>query len=226
MTSTPTITAVGAPNAGTTAATTYTNPTHEPGHVLFLAVECGQTTGVPTPPANWFHVPNSPRAQGSNVEAVSLMWHRCTTTSETNPQVAAQANHQCGFVFGVSGAVLSGNPYESGGQGVNSNLSTAFTVVPSATTIDNELVVLVAGAATGGADQFGAFTDASVSSITKQQSTNTALGNGGNLDLVTAVKAAHGSLGTFAATLTSQQWVGIVIAIPPIPDDVGWGVLL
>lgn len=212
----PTI-AFGTPNHGTTGSVTYVLPAHQADDILLLFVECGQTTGVPTPPTGWAHVPNSPRAQGSNVEAGSLMWKRATSSSETNPVVPAQANHQVGVAARVRGAITSGNPYDTGGQGVNSNLSTSLSVALSSTTVADCLVVFLAtSAADDTADQFGTFTNASLTSVTKQISTGTTDGNGGSVDVVTGVRATAGAAGTFAATqLTSTQWVGIGIAIMP-----------
>jgi hypothetical protein len=180
-------------------------------------VECGQTTGVPTPPSGWAHVTNSPRAQGSNVHAISVMWLRAATSAETDPVVPAQANHQTGCRHHHPWRLASGSPEDTGAAGVNSNLSTSLSVALGSTSVADCLVVFAGGsAATSLSDQYGTFTNASLTSVTKQTFAATTDGNGGSVDVITGSKATAGACGTFTATQsTSTQWSGIGIAIQP-----------
>lgn len=217
----PTVVGVGPANSGTTAAVTYALPAHQADDILLLFVEVGATVGA-TAPSGWSHVANSPRAQGSNVSTGNLMWKRATSSSETNPTVPGQANHQVGFTAVIRGCVTTGSPFDTA-TGVNSNLGPSLSVVMGSTSADDSLVVLAASSsADAAADQFGAFTNSSLSSITKQGSAGTTNGNGGSVDMVTGAKAAAGSAGTWTATQsTSTQWVGIGVSLLAAPAVTG-----
>src|SRR5438045_793399 len=101
MSTLPTVHGVGTVNHGTTGAVTYTLPTHSAGDILFLIVETNVTGGVtaPTQDGGWAHVTNSPRAQGSNVTSISVMWKLATSGAMTNPVILAQADHQIGVAI-------------------------------------------------------------------------------------------------------------------------------
>lgn len=210
----PTIVALGAANAGTTAAVAYGLPAgYAADDILLLPVESGQTAGL-TPPTGWAHVLNSPRPQGTNVTSLSVFWKRAIA-SEATPSVPGAANHQTGRVIAIRGCVTSGNPWDIGA--VNSAVaSTTFSLALGTTTVANALLVIFAGSGnTLATDQFGAFTDASLANIIKQGIAGTANGNGGSVDLITGEKAVAGNAGTITATHTSGSWTGIALALKP-----------
>lgn len=211
----PTIVALGAANAGTTAAVAYGLPAgYAPDDILLLPVESGQTAGL-TAPTGWAHVLNSPRAQGSNVTSLSVFWKRAVE-SEATPSVPGASNHQTGRIIAIRGCVNSGNPWDVGS--VNSaTASTAFSLPLTTTTLSKTLAVIFAGSANAAAtDQFGAFTDASLANIIKQGIAGTVNGNGGSVDIITGEKAVAGLSGTVAATHVSGAWTGIALALRPV----------
>jgi hypothetical protein len=222
----PVYTDTGPLNSGT-GSVTYTLPSHQADDWLGLVIECGATAGITSPPAGWAHVDNSPRAQGSNVSTLNVLWKRATSSSETNPTVGTLNNHQVGYTILVRGVNWTSGPFDTGGEGVNSANNSNFTVTGGSTTTDNCLVVCVASsAADDTADQFGSFTNSSVTSLTKQANGGSTAGSGGSVDVITGVKASAGSVGTFTATqTTSTQFVGIIISLMPAEDSfTGWGI--
>ncbi len=196
----PTTALVGTYNAGLTAATTYTIPAgYAIDDVMVLVVESGATTGVVTPPTGWTHITGSPRAQGSNVVSISVMWKRVTSLSETNPSVAGQANHQLGNITVFRGCITTGTPFELPVGSGSATVGVSHAV--GTTTGAQELVALwCASSVDATTDQFGAFTNGSLSSVTKVGQGGTLNGNGGSITFVTGVRAVAGNAGTFTAT--------------------------
>jgi len=223
VTSLPTVVGVGAANNGA-GSVTYAWPTgYTPvaNDIAIIHAECAGTGGL-TAPTGYAHVPNSPRAQGTNVTAGQMMWKRLDgSESGSGVTVAADpfGNHQVGFVAVYRGVTTSGNPYDTGGQAVGSNLSTSFSITGTSTTVDNCLIVVnYTSALDQTAEPYGAFSDGSLGSITNQGWAGTTTGNGGGVGILTGTKVTAGATGTLTSTLTSTQWTGIMIALVPAPD--------
>jgi hypothetical protein len=225
MTTLPTLVGMGVGNNGTTGDVTYAWPvgyTPTPDDVAVLHLEAGPTIGL-SPPTGWAHVPNSPRAQGSNVTSLSVIIRRLDGTESGSGVVVpgSSFNHQAGFVSVWRGVRTTGNPYDTGGRAVNSALSTNFLVSGTATTEDNcQVLVSYSQALDQTGSAFVSFSAPSLGSPGVRQFYGTTTGNGGGVGLYSGTRVAAGTTGNVSATVTSTQWAGIMIALVPEPDFV------
>lgn len=215
----PLLVSVGAFTQATTGAATFVNPAHQVNDLLVLAVESSATAGVSLSSAaisaGWQELSVSPRAQGSNVLALSVFWIRATTTSTANPQTLASSNHQVGAVAVIRSASTDANPFSSAVS--NSNNSTTFNVPLDAVAHTEAFIFLLAASSTDAtANQYGTFANSSLSSVTQVAQGGTTNGNGGSLNFVTARRPTAGSGGTFTATqIASAPWAGISLTVKP-----------
>lgn len=209
----PTVTPPTSPNSGTTGAVTYALPTYAVGDLFVLPIECGATAGV-TPPAGWAHVTGSPRAQGSNVISLSVLWRRAESLSEVSPTVAGSANHQVSpGIIRVRGGLASGDPWVAS-AGNNAN-STAASVVPgSSATPDTVCLAFFASSIDASTDQFGAISSSALGGLTKIAQAGTTNGNGGSITVAQASRSTAGSYGTLSATqVASAPWVTMALIL-------------
>lgn len=211
----PTVAGVGAANHGTTAAVTYTLPSHQADDILLLVTETNVTGGL-TAPTGWANVTTSPRAQGSNVTCLNVFWLRATSSAETNPQVPAAADHQDGFAIGIRGAVNTGNPWDFTPVG-SGGAATSFTATGGTTSVADCLVIIaICGNLDVATEQWSAEANASLSSFAQQLEAWTTDGNGGGTACYTGGKAVAGATGSTTGTAAaSTSWSAITLAIKP-----------
>jgi hypothetical protein len=221
---------VAGPKANGIAAVTYTLPAHQAGDILLLCVECAESVGV-TAPAGWAHTPGSPRAQGSNVTAVNVLWKRATSSAEPNPTVADPGNHQVGFAVRVRGVRTAGDPWAVApmGDGEASGADFALVTTQSTTEPNTRVMVLIAGSADTDTDNFTSVTAPNLGSFALVQQAWTLDGNGGGIGCYSGTRATAGTIGTISgstpvAAAVSAVTIGLVgaTAPPPAPTAKWW----
>lgn len=213
---------LGTPNQGTTGATTYTLASHVADDVHFLATETNVTGGLADPSGGWVDIPGSPRAQGSNVVAITAWWLRSTSGSTTNPQVPATSDHQVGIPIMVRGCQTTGDPWTASSNDGQATGTTGRVFDPgtgnSITTVDPDCLVLylIACSADIGTDNASNFnTPSGLTGFTILDQHNTTGGNGGSVIVAYGFKATAGAVGTLTWDFgTTSAWSGIALAIP------------
>lgn len=237
----PTIT-LGTPNQGTTGATTYVWSSHQTDDTLGLATETNVTGGLtnPTAPTGMVDVDNSPRAQGSNVVAITAWWKRATSGAESNASVPAAADHQVGIPFRIRGGLTTGDPWEvaaADGQAAGTT-SRAFDVSAGNTlttlTDENLVLYMIACSADTASDIMTGVGGGAVSPPTGLTSWSvldqhlTTNGNGGGVILAAGIRLTAGVVGPLQWDFSiSSAWSGIALAFPPglaVTEFEGWGV--
>lgn len=208
----PTVEGVGTPNSGI-GNVTYALPAHAANDIILLPIECAESVGV-TAPAGWAHVTNSPRAQGSNVTAVNVLWRRAASGAETAPTVTDPGNHQVGFTLVVRGVRTSGDPWDFAPVGNGAAGATSFSATGGTTTgVDRLVVVAVAGNADIATDQFTSVANATLASFLEREQVFVIDGNGGGIGVWTGQKATAGATGTTTGSMPSQTYSALTLAL-------------
>lgn len=219
----PTVPGAGADNHGTTGAVTYTLPAHQADDILLLVCETNVTGGL-TAPSGWAHVTNSPKAQGSNVTSLSVFWLRAASSSETDPQVPAAADHQVGFAFNARGVINSGNPWDFTPVASGNASGSAMSATGGTTTVADTLVIVCSGNATDTAsDNYTSVANGTLAGFSVLNQSFTTDGNGGGVMVATGTLAAAGATGTTTATITTAgATANIVLALVPAPPTTAY----
>jgi hypothetical protein len=214
----PSIRAIGVYGSALASNQVYPIPgAYQPNDILLWVIECSDTAGL-APPAGWAHVTNSPKSQGTNVEALNVYWKRAVS-GETSPVTSAvSSNHQIGVIIAVQDCITTGNPWDGTPGVAGAAASTSFALTAQSSTVDNCLSILFAASANDATtDQFGTFSfaNSNITNITKRSQQGTLNGNGGSIDIVTGEKAVAGGGGNWLATHVSGTWVGINLHLKP-----------
>lgn len=203
----PTVRAVGAVAAGVNDIVVGLPAGHVANDILLLYVESADNAGgVATPPAGYNHVPDSPQDSGGVLAAstvLSVMWKR-DGGAETDPTIADTGNHQMARMIAVQGCITTGDPWDVTSGSIDIAATTAVSVPGDTTTVAETLCLAACSQNLPDADsttEFGAATNADLTSLTEQIDNTTVAGNGGGLWVVSGEKAAAGVVG--ATTCTS-----------------------
>jgi hypothetical protein len=209
----PTIEGVGAVSSSI-APVTYTLPAHAADDILLLFVECAETVGV-TAPSGWAHVTGSPRAQGSNVTSVNIMWQRAAASGTTNPTVADPGDHQVGFAVVLRGVVATGDPWNFTPVGTGAGGATTFSATGGTTTaVDTRAFVVVANNTDSATDQFSSVTNGTLTGFAEVDQAFTASGNGGGVGVWSGTRTTTGSTGTTNGNIAaSSSYSALVFAL-------------
>lgn len=208
----PTIAAVGAFNDASTGSLTVSLPAHQADDILLVFHETNVSTGSSTP-SGWAHITGSPRSQGANVVAVSILWKRATSSSETNPVFSASSNHQMAFAVAARGCVTAGDPWDFApvDYGV---AATSLSVPGGTTTVTNtRTFVVIANSADILTDQISAVSNGSLTGFAVIDQEFTDMGNGGGVGVWSGTRTTTGSTGTTSATVVSGSSAALVFAL-------------
>lgn len=173
--------------------------------ILLLYVET-VTGNVLADPTGYLNVTDSPQdTAGTAATSTKLyVWWKRAGGSETAPTVTSSGNHVLGRMVGVSGCITTGDPWDVTSGSVDTAATTAVSIPGDTTTVD-ECLCLAASASNLpdaiSTTEFGAPTNASLTSLTEQVDDTASVGNGGGLHVVSGVKATAGVVS--ATTCTS-----------------------
>lgn len=211
--------AAGTAVSGTTATVSPAWPTHAINDVALLFVE--RAGGDPAPAlttANGFVQIGSTQTTGTGTAGTKLAvyWARATTAAMAAPVLNASTSHQYAVILTYRGVIPTGNPFDVQAGGVKATASTSATVSSVTTTVANALVVQAITSDVSSTAAFAsAETNANLSSITERRDAGTISGDGGGLAVWDGTKAAAGSTGTTAVTVTSSINAFITISLKP-----------
>lgn len=207
---------------GNTGAVSPAWPTHVTDDVALLIVEStgGQPVTLSTA-AGFVAVTGSPQATGLGTAGTQLtvFWARATSAAMTAPTVADPGDHVYAQIITYRNVTRTGNPWDVTGGGFKLLGSTSVTVTGVTTTVADTLVVqAVARDDDSAAAEFGAITNAGLTSIAERVDSGTTQGNGGGFAVWDGGKAAIGATGNTTATIaTSGVSAFLTLALKPAP---------
>lgn len=200
----PAVRSVGAIASGVGDITPALGAGHTTNDIILIYVESAQT--IATPPTGYAHVADSPQDSAGALAAatvLSVLWKR-HDGSETDPTITDTGNHTMARIVVVSGCITTGDPWDVTSGSTDSAASTSVSVPGDTTTVADTLCLASAAQNLPDGDtttEFGAPTNASLTSLTERIDNTTSAGNGGGLWVVSGVKAAAGTVD--ATTCTS-----------------------
>jgi hypothetical protein len=219
--STPTY--VGKGNVGN--GTGSVAPTWPAGHqaddigILFVQ-SCNQTV---TAPVGWTECPSSPQGVGTAGAAgstrLTAFYKRATSAAEAAPTVADSGDHMRSYILVFRGCETSGSPFDTSAGDTEASAVTACSI-PGGTTTVAECLIIAAVAngvdVLGNQTTAGGWTNADLTNIVRQLTSNTDVGNGGGMDAVVAEKATAGTFGVTTVTMNTATKQGrLMLALKP-----------
>lgn len=205
----PTVAAVGAVAAGTTAAIAPAIPPGTvAGHVMCCFCETGQQPI--TTPAGWGLVGGAAVVNATGlVTDLTVFWKRAVG-GDTAPSLLTTPtpqDHISACIISFAGCVATGSPFAgTPATGLdNVATATAFTIPGGTTNTDNCLVVacLSTGFDVASTAFVTGWTNASLGSLTERIDNWTANGNGGGFAVATGTKNSRGAYSATTGTVTS-----------------------
>lgn len=188
------------------------------GDLLVLAFETANEA-VNTP-SGWTQITNSPIGSGIAGDPGSVrltVFYKISDGTETTVTSSGPANHITGRGFVVRG-VHAASPIHITANGTSGS---GVIVYPSVTTtVEETFVMMITGYDRDALSTDGIYsglpTNSNLANITKRSDETSNLGAGGGIGLITATKAATGSLGTSTVgTGTSHSSANITLAVAP-----------
>lgn len=207
----PTVRSVGGAASGVGAITPTLPTGHALNDILVLFLE---THDEAITVAGWTEAGSSP-SSNSGLSRLTVFWKR-DNGSESNPTTSDSGDSQLGRIIAVQGCVTTGDPFNvtaNGGTGTTASVS----INGATTTMDNCLILAGVGHNRPGSTSHGAFTNASLSSLTVQIESGSVAGvDGGYLGVVSGGKATAGVYSATTMTInTARNWAGWSGALRP-----------
>ena len=195
----PTFVNAGAGSGNTTAITPALPADLATNDILLLHLETFDPTITIADSAGgtWAAVTNSPKDNGSNL-VLTVFWSRYNGT-QTAPTTSDSGDHQYGVITAYRGCPTTGNPWDATAASDFATIGDAFIGVTT-TVVD----CLIVHAAADNGDQatpwISGSANANLTSITERHDAGTTAGNGGELAIVTGIKATAGATGNTSYT--------------------------
>ena len=200
-------------------------PTHAPGDLGLLCIETCGGEAVPSTPAGWTPIPNSPQATGAGATGTRLtvFYKFATKSNEFGENPADAGDHNSGVIVVFSGVSMVGNPWDVTAGGVKGTASTSVSLPSVTTTVADTLIVHIATHDLDiGTAQFSGQTNAALANLTERADLSSTQGNGGGIAIWTGEKATAGAIGATTATVASSVNAMVTIALrPPVPTAGG-----
>lgn len=152
----------------------------------------------------------------NNSTQISVFWKRAASGAETAPSLLGSSDHQRACIITIRGANSVGNPIHKVAGFIGPDTQSAAISIPGFTTVDADCLVLDILGRTGGWT-FTAWTNASLAALTQVlDSTDTTIGNGSGLTVMSGSKAVAGVVSATTATPSSPLFnSSIKLAITP-----------
>ena len=192
---------------------------HQIDDIALLIVEAnGGELPTLTTPSGFVAVPNSPQSTGvgGTGTCLAVFWCRATSTAMASVATSDPIDHYNTMIMTFRGCHKVGSPFDVTAGGVKAGASTGATLPDVTTTVANALIVQVIANDLDAVTAFAsAWTNANLSGITEQADAGGASGNGGEIAVMTATKAAAGAIGGTTATVTSSINAYMTMALKP-----------
>lgn len=194
---------------------------HIADDILLLCVESLPSDTLPTAPAGYVEVTNSPQSEVSGTTnqntRLNVFWKR-DNGSESAPTVADVGDHLGGIILSFRGCTTSGNPWDTtagGNSGGTPGVGGTITMPAVTTSVASALIVNIVGC---GIDfnlaNFSAWANASLVSIAEIANFGSSVGAGTGIGAACGTLTAAGSSGTTTATSSlSERCAYLTIAL-------------
>lgn len=152
---------------------------------------------------------------------LTILWRIVSNPGTDNRTTNDTGNHQLGAIIGITaGTFDAGDPFNVTDSALGTPNSTSVSVLGAVTTVADCLCFAVATGQVPDADsttEFGAPTNASLTSLTEQVDNTTSLGNGGALWVVSGEKATAGTVDATTCTAATSAFraYGFLAVQPP-----------
>lgn len=229
----PTLVAVGAVSASTSAITPVLPPGTLTNDILVLPIESHSTApDVAATIANvaggtWTQVGFS---HAGNTARLTIFWSRYNGT-QTAPTTNDTGDHQQGCIIGIRGCITTGSPINVEAGAAPTFAETVSTITTITTASDNRLILAVIAGELPDADGTGVYsswTNSGLGSLTEIVDVSTSAGLGGSLGVAIGSKVAQGVTGTTSVTHASfrvaYKQLALVGTADPPPPATGFGV--
>jgi hypothetical protein len=223
-----TVVGVGAVDSATPFAPTVAGPVLTNDIILILVEQASLTSPEAAIAASGYaHVTGSPVGPDSAATVLGVLWRRSPSGGETSATVTGPSNHGVTRTITLRGVKATGNPWN-----VSPTFATEANAVDTGATWPT-LTTLAAGCficlciATGrdfaSTTNLGAVTGGTgLTNVTEQMDNWVATGTGGGIGLVTADKAAAGTIGSPVATMGSNDGKALLtlaLELEPVAPD-------
>jgi hypothetical protein len=219
-----TIRAVGSNATGTTSATPGLPSGTVDGDLLVcIAASAGSAT-EPTMTGDWTKI-RTVKNGTALTDSMLTVWYHTGSATSVSRAISSTVNHVSARIIGIAAGTFNpDNPInvESGGNVQGS--TTSVSISGLTTTVDDCLILSIAGASLPDANstaQFDSWTNASLASITEETDNNTNAGNGGGHGSASGVKTTAGAVSATTATKASEALMAnLMVAIEPfVPNE-------
>lgn len=216
--------------AGSATASSAIWPTHATNDVGLLVIETANQLVTLVSAAGFAEITGSPLGTGTaaatSATRITAYWARATNASMPNVQFLDGGDHIYSRIFTVSGAAITGNPWDTVAFSVATS-NTAVTVTAITTTVANCLIIAVVAHGTdSNTAQLSGWADASLAdpSIGEHFDEGSNASGGGGIGAASGGLASPGSSGNITATLASSvPMAKMMIAIRPDTTITGTG---
>lgn len=219
---TPQVFGVGTQNALITAVTPGIPAGTIAGDLMIMLVE---TNNEAITVAGWTEALGSPQSDATDSHRLTIFYRYATSNNQTDASVTSDSgDHQVAQIFGVHGAVTSGNPFDTFAAGTDTTSDTTGSVPGSTTTIPNTLVIAVSGTGFNGTSttEFTGWTNADLAGLTEFIDNVNTIGLGGGFGAAFGRKLTAGAYANTTVTHTNASRKGLwSAAIKPLPITLG-----
>lgn len=201
----PVIRALGGTGAGTTQ-TGINTPSIPTGTVegdllLTVAASGGAESG---PAQSGYAVYRTVKNGTAATDSMLTLFWKIAGASETDTQVTGCTDHVMSRMIAIqAGTFNPSNPFNAESGGNVQDTVTAISITGLTSTLDNCLVLSMAGTTLPDANssgQFSAWANSDLTSVTEQADHHTSSGAGGGIGIASGIKASAGAVGATTAT--------------------------
>lgn len=204
-------------------------PTHQAGDIGLLIIETSDYPVILATPAGFEHVPWSPQKDGSNgassTSNLYVFWKRAASAAEASPVVpvpVGTSQHARAVIVTVRGCSAQGVPWDIGDGDIAAAATTSVTFRPLTTAYDDALIMhIVSNSISNLASQGSGWANANLANLSEWVDSNSNIGGGSGLTIITGQKAVPGNTGSTTGSLgVSSRQGRIVIAFTEEPQAV------
>jgi hypothetical protein len=212
---------VGAVDSATPFAPTVAGPVLADDIILILVEQASLTSPEGAIAATGYaHVTGSPVGPDSALTVLGVLWKRAVG-GETSATVTGPSNHGVTRTITIRGVKNTGNPWNvSPTVATEANAQDLIANWPTLTTLAADCLVclcIATGRDVASTANLGAVTGGTgLTNVTEQMDNWVIAGTGGGIGLVTADKAAAGTIGSPVATMGSNDGKALLtLALEP-----------
>jgi hypothetical protein len=212
----PTFELVGAAQSSSSGITVPWQASHAANDLGIIPFMC-RGDGSFTLPSGWGLIGSQLVGGDNNLRQLHAMWKRAVSGAEAAQAIADTGARDFGYMFGVRGALASGDPIDAMVLTRQDTTNTSFTLNGLSTLGPNRLVIdLLCNRTIVATPEASGWTNADLTGFAERADLQTSAGSGGGISVASGVKAAAGPVGVTTGFLaTSSPYVGIKFAVKP-----------